>query len=265
MTKLSISQAWDETRAVLARDGKLIVPVALALLVLPGVVINLFLPSRSAGEVPTAGLWSVIVLVALVISFCGQLAVVRLAMSPHVTVAEAIRHAARRTLPFLGAFLLWIVPFVIVASFLYALLRANPAHPSGAVAVGLLLVICAGFFIFIRMFLIAPVASAETGGSIAILRRSWDLTAGNWWRLFGFFVVFAVGSLILVWAVGSVVGVISHLAFGALTPMSIGGLIVIIILQIVTAGVYVILFVMQARLYTQRLAEAQARVPTTGI
>ena len=40
MAKLSISQAWDETRLILARDGKLIAAVALALFVLPGIVLN---------------------------------------------------------------------------------------------------------------------------------------------------------------------------------------------------------------------------------
>ena len=39
----------------------------------------------------------------------------------------------------------------------------------------------------------SPVASEETVGPIGIIRRSWELTRGNWWRLFGFIVLFLLG------------------------------------------------------------------------
>ena len=41
--KLSLSRAWDETRDVLRRDGRLIAIVALAMLVFPGTVQELSL------------------------------------------------------------------------------------------------------------------------------------------------------------------------------------------------------------------------------
>ena len=40
MSKLSLSRAWEETMAVLARDGRLFAAVALALFVLPGLIVN---------------------------------------------------------------------------------------------------------------------------------------------------------------------------------------------------------------------------------
>jgi hypothetical protein len=266
MTKLSISQAWDETRTVLARDGKLIASVALALLVLPGVLVSLFLPTPTGDEVPVAGLWIPIVVVALAISFMGQLSIVRLAMAPHVTVADAIKHAARRTPHFIAAFLLWIMPFVIVAALFYAILRANPSRPSPIAGLGLLIVTILGIFIFVRMFLIGPIATAEQIGPIGILRRSWALTAGNWWRLFGFFVVFAVGTVVLVRAAASILGLLATMTFEVPRPVNVSFLIVIILVQALSAAMYVILFVMQARLYNQRRASAaHPSVPTTGI
>src|SRR5690349_4027948 len=119
MRKLSISQAWEESRVVLARDGKLIGAVALAMLVLPGLVVNAIVPAAPRGEMPAAGPWIIAGLVALVISFIGQLSIIRLAMGPQITVGEAIAHGARRTLPFIGAFLIWAVPFAILLSILY--------------------------------------------------------------------------------------------------------------------------------------------------
>jgi hypothetical protein len=38
MANLSISAAWDETKAILAHDGKLFASVALALIALPALV-----------------------------------------------------------------------------------------------------------------------------------------------------------------------------------------------------------------------------------
>jgi hypothetical protein len=266
MAKVSISQAWDESRAVLARDGKLIVPVALALLLLPGLIVNVLVPRPTTGQMPEAGLWLVVALPALLVTFAGQLSVVRLAMGPHVTVGDAIRHAAGRTLQLFGAFLAWFVPFGLIGSVPYAMILSNPSNPPAGAALALLAITLIGMFVAVRLLLIGPVAGAEKAGVFGVLRRSWKLTAGNWWRLFGFLVLFAIGAIALIWAVGSVVGLLARLAFGQLTTTSVGGLIVIIVAQALTASVYVVLFVMQTRIYVQLSGrgEVDASVPTTG-
>jgi len=43
-SKLSISRAWDETREIFRRDGGLLVSVALALIVLPAIVVGIVAP-----------------------------------------------------------------------------------------------------------------------------------------------------------------------------------------------------------------------------
>ena len=45
MSKLSLSRAWEETMAVLAHEGRLVLPVALALFVLPGLILNASMPA----------------------------------------------------------------------------------------------------------------------------------------------------------------------------------------------------------------------------
>jgi hypothetical protein len=266
MAKVSISLAWDESRAVLARDGKLIASVALALLVLPGVVVNVLFPRSSSLQLPQGTVWMIALLVALLITFAGQLSIVRLAMSPHLTVGEAIRHGAKRALPFVGAFLIWVVPFVVVLSLLYELIGRNAAQPPMPAALGMIIVALAAIFIAVRLLLIGPVAAGEEVGPVTILRRSWDLTAGNWWRLFGFLLVYAVGALALIWAVTSVVGVVARLTIGQLNSGSVAALVFVLVAQILTAAIYSLLFVMQARIYTQLASggEAQASVPSSG-
>ena len=266
MAKVSISRAWDESRAVLARDGKLIASVALALLVLPGVAVNVLLPGASGLGTPQAVLWTVIVLFALLVTFVGQLSVVRLATGPHITVGDAIRHAAARVLPFVGAFLLWVVPVVLLASFPYWMVHSNPARPPLAASLALLVIGFAGIFLAVRLVLVGAVASAEPGGPPRILKRSWELTAGNWWRLFGFLLVFAIGAIVSIWAVTAVVGLVARLTIGEISRGSVAGLLVILIAQCVTAAVYAVLFVMQARIYAQLAGrdEFQAGVPSSG-
>jgi Membrane domain of glycerophosphoryl diester phosphodiesterase len=264
MAKLSISQAWDETRAILARDGKLIAAVALALFVLPGVVLNVAVPEMRAGEMRQVGPWMLIALAVLLISMVGQLSVVRLSMGPPITVGEAIAHGLRRLPSYAGAFLMWTVPLLVVISLLYTLAGPQGSPQSSAVAIGLLAMMVVGIYVGVRLVLLSAVASAETGGPIAILRRSWELSRGNWWRLFGFVVTVLIAGIVVLWAIGSTVGLLAKLAFGDVSPLSVGGLIVVIVAQLLSAAISVILLVMIARLYTQR-AGAQAGVPNSGI
>jgi hypothetical protein len=254
MAKVSISQAWDETRAVLAHDGKLISSVALALLVLPGVLLNVLLPHGVTLGTGLQAVWLAVGLIVLLLTFIGQLSVLRLAMGPHISVGEAIRHATRRVLPFFGAFLLWVVPFLVLGSVPYNIIRSHPTDASTAAGIGLLALMALAMFLAIRMLLIGPVASAEHGGPLAIIRRSWDLTEGNWWRLFGFVLVFAVGAIVLIMAVSSGLGLVARLTIGPVTPLSIAGLLLVLVAQVLTAAIYVVLFVMQARMYLQLAA-----------
>jgi hypothetical protein len=265
VAKLSISQAWDESRAVLGRDGKLIGTVALALFVLPGIILDLAMPEAPAGQFPPPGPWMAVALVAILVSLVGQLAIIRLAMGPHLTVGEAIAHGGRRLLPYLGAVLIWAVPLTLAIGALFVSAGPDPENPSPIGALGLILVALIGIFLAVRFLLMSAVASAEGSGPLAVLRRSWAISGGNWWRLFGFLLAFAIGALALLWAVGTVAGVLCQLAFGSIATMTPGGLIVIIVSQLVSALVSLVFFVMLARLYTQRSeASAQASVPSSG-
>ena len=266
MSKLSLSRAWEETMAVLAHEGRLVLPVALALFVLPGLILNASMPAAEMGQFPPGGAWVAIALVALLISLVGQLAVIRLAMEPHVSVGEAIAHGLRRLLPYIAAMLLWLMPILVVGSALYEFLDANQAKPSLAASLALILLCILFAFVAVKLMLASAVASAEDSGPIAILRRSWELSAGNWWRLFAFLLFFALGALCLLWAVESVFGVLARVMFGDIAPLTIGGLLVAIVTQLVSAIVSVIFFVIIARIYVQRAGgEAQPSVPSSGI
>ena len=264
VAKLSISEAWEESRAVLARDGKLIGTVALALFVLPGTILDLVMPEAPVGQFPPAGPWMAVAAVAILISLVGQLAIIRLAMGPHVSVGEAITHGARRLLPYVAAVLIWALPLMVVIALLYSAAGADPENPSAGVALGLLAVALLGIYLAVRFLMMSAVASAEAIGPAAILRRSWDISGGNWWRLFGFLLTFAIGAVALLWAIGTVAGLVFQLAFGSIERFSAGGLLVVIVAQAVSALVSMIFFVMLARLYTQSNRVPHPSVPSSG-
>jgi hypothetical protein len=267
MPKVSISRAWDETKHVVAKDGRLLLPVALAMFVLPGIILDLAMPDAGPGKLPPPGLWMLVACAAILVSLIGQLAVIRLAMGPHVTVGNAIAHGARRLIVYVAAVVMWILPFILVASVLFTAVGANPTNPPPAAALGLFVVVIAMTYFAVRLMLTSPLASAEAIGPVAILARSWKLTHGNWWRLFGFFVMFMIGAIVLFWATEAVFGLIANVLLAGTDPGGVGWLVVRLVSQVVSALISVIFFVMLARIYDQLggQAEAQAGVPSSGI
>lgn len=254
---LSISRAWDETKAAFRRDGRLYATLALAMFVVPTVVADLATPAAAAGEMAPFGAWTILSLVALLIGLVGQLAVCRLALGPQTSVGEAIRHAAKRAPAYLGAALLWILPFLLLIALLGTRLGDDPQSVPPSIALGVLVAAIAFLVIAVRFVLTSPVASAEPVGPIGILSRSWQLTRGHWLRLFGFLALFLVALFVLLMAAGAVVGTLATLAFGDPEPFSVGTLITSLATQIAGAVVTVTLMVMLARIYAQLAGAAE--------
>jgi hypothetical protein len=262
VAKLSISKAWDETREILRRDGKLLATVAAALLVLAGVVRDVATPAAPQGEMPAPGAWIVILIITVIVSIVGQLALIRLAMRERTTVGDAITHAARRAPAYVAAQLIWVLPLVAVMFAVATKMR--PPNPSAGAAVVFLLCFVLFVFLSVRLLLSPAVAIQEPVGPIAILKRSWELGRGSWWRLFGFLLLFLVATAAVVLALLAVVGSIVKLFVGAAEPFSIAGLLLSLVSQIALAGAYVLLMVMIARLYAQAAGHREASVPSSG-
>ena len=107
--KLSIGQAWDETKAVFRADGGPILAIALALSVLPGAILETMAPTNLR-TTDTPGWVSVIGLLVALLSLASQLAVSRIALGPPTTVGEALAHAFRRMPALFGGLFLVILP-----------------------------------------------------------------------------------------------------------------------------------------------------------
>src|SRR3954447_10061944 len=113
MSSLSISKAWDETKAIAARDGRLIGAVALALVLFPQAIVGVIAPPAAlSGE--EAQSWAPLLsLIVAVIGVVGQIAIIRLALEP-TSVGEAISHGLRRVASAIGALLLFAFPLALI-------------------------------------------------------------------------------------------------------------------------------------------------------
>lgn len=273
MAELSISRAWDETQHVLKRDGRLMASVALALVLLPEVVMNVIAPSPGlSGEQPPSWiplLSSAVALVGLV----AQIAIVRLALGPATSVGQAMSHGVRRFLPGLAAILLFGLPLAIILVVLFGLL-AGPAaveamgkgtlDPSSARIVLLLVLIA--LLVSVRLLLVVPVTTAEKGGPIHILRRTWQLGRGHYLRLLGFLLAILVTTLIVFLAAQSVGGIIARMMFGEAKPLSVSALVIALVVGLVQTAFVVVVSTLLARIYAQvaGVGGAQASVPSSG-
>lgn len=258
MGKFSISVAWEETKGLLARDGRLFASVALALIVLPAVIAGVVDP-RAPGEVDAPRWFDLIVLVISLISIAGQLALIRLALGPSVTVAGAVSHGLSRMLPYLvalvilglGAIILSI-PFGMAAIAMGLDVEQGTIESvSGPVALLLLAMLVLFLFVAARFLITMPVASAERAGPFEILKRSWTLSDGHWLKLFLFLLVALITAVIILVTVSMVAGSLILILFGSAEPMSVGALIGAIVEGLFTGIFSVVFTLMLTRIYVQ--------------
>src|SRR5579872_7471476 len=114
MRAFSISVAWEETRAILIRDGRLYVSVALALIALPSAINTLINPGGGMNASNAPAWIGVVTLVASLIALAGQLALIRLAFGPSTTVGAAIGHGIRRMPVYLLSILLMLIGLLVL-------------------------------------------------------------------------------------------------------------------------------------------------------
>jgi uncharacterized membrane protein len=124
----------------------------------------------------------------------------------------------------------------------------------------LLLVLPILIYIIPRLLLSTPVAAAEDVGPIAILRRSWQISSGNYWKLLGFLLLFILAYLVVSMAIGFVLGTLVVLAAGRPEPGTIAFLIILLLNAVVGAIVTMFFTATLARIYAQLAGGGVAEV-----
>lgn len=253
MNGLSISRAWDEAKAILAREGHLLAAVALALVVLPQLVLAVVGVPMGGQATPAS---QFIYIAAVLLGFVAQIALNRLAIGPSVRVADAIAQGFTRVLP---VFLVLAVVMVIVGIIAVVLamllnaagvgiLPASGKQPPASLLVLLIVLTAAATAVFQLVF---PIAAAETGNPLRLFTRSWQLARGHYLRLLAFIVTVFITLGIVAALTQLGLGTVILLLVGRPTPGSLSALLIGVVAGLIQAAFTVVVAVMQARIYTQ--------------
>ncbi len=267
MSNLSIGKAWDEARQILARDGRLITSISLALILVPQALAGVIAPPPQLSSVQPPSWMPLVTILVLCAGIVGQVAIIRLALGPTASVGEAINHGLRRFLTALAALILFGAGLALVLTPVFMLIAgadavqammANRSSPraGGALLLVLLLIV----LISARFQLMLPIASAEPGGPIRVLKRSWAITSGHYWKLLGFIALVLLTAIIVLLTAQLLGGLIARLALGEVQPFSLSALLVALIAAAAQTAVTTVLSTLLARIYAQ-LAAPIAGVP----
>lgn len=269
MSGLSISRAWDDSKEILARDGRLFVSVSLALITLPQTILSLIGMPVSEQSSPLS---RAVYLLVVVIGFAAQIAINRLAMAPSVTVGGACSRGISRVWALLAVFLIFVFALLFVLIISAYILGAagivmspgsGQAPPPSLILLMILMVVL-GSAVF---QLAIPIAAAERGGPIYILSRTWALARGNYLRLLGFVLLIVLGLILFAVLARFVLGTLILAALGSPNPGSLSALVLGLVLGLAQAAITVVSATMLARIYVQLAgrSEVEASVPKTGI
>ncbi|MBX3561519.1 MAG: glycerophosphoryl diester phosphodiesterase membrane domain-containing protein [Sphingomonas sp.] len=265
MANLSITTAWNETAGFVAREARLLFPLAFMLVALPVAALTALTPAPAGpAELPPMGLWTLAVPVALIASTIGNIAISHLALRPGASVGEGIARGTARFLTLIVAVIVLVVAliaaFFIVAMIVMALVpgamagaQSGMPTPELETATWLMMALMLPLVILLaaRLLVMTPAAAAEQGGPLALMRRSWTLTSGHSWKLIGFILLVSIALGVLGTAIQSVVGLVAALLIGPLAPGSLSMLIVILAMAGVNTVIGAYLATLLARIYAQ--------------
>jgi hypothetical protein len=197
-------------------------------------------------------------LIAALLGLVGQVAIIRLTLGSSVSVGEAISHGFRR---FPALFLAMIVlillyavllmPVAIIASALGVAPPQTGVAPSPGLALVALIIFALLVALWPKFSIMPPVASEEPAGPVQILRRSWELTKGNYARLLGLMLLMILFAVVLLLPAGVVGGLLGKLISPDLEPFSVGAFVAALIGSVAQAVFSVVVAALLARVYVQ--------------
>lgn len=253
---LSVSAAWDETAATARRAGWRVFGLAFLFLSLPSALLRIASPLAGAAAPP--GLWLLFLPLLIAFSLLGALAITHVALDSELHPGEALRRGIRRLPPLFGAALLVAAALLLLGLPLLVLL-SGAIHYAGEDAMlaawfGLLFAawLLPTLFFWVRLLLMTPVAAVEPLGPYALLRRSWRLTRGHFWRLLGFVLAVAIVSLVVLAAGLALAGLLVTLTAERPEPGSLPLALILLFLALVQAVISGLFTIFVARLYAQQ-------------
>lgn len=274
MQKFDMGRAWDQAISLIRGNQDVILIVAGVFFFLPYLALALFVPEITGGpgaappggETPEEAMQAMIdtmsanlpllILMGIVqaIGILGLLSLLQDSARP--TVSEALMTGAKSLLPYIAA--QFLQALAMVATFAVPIALAGI---TGSGAVGGLFALPAFaviIYIAIKFSLVAPVIVIDRiANPINAMRRSWELTKGNSFRLALFFALLLVALL--------VISAVLALVLGALAM--IGGTIAAVVTALLNAllnmATVIISLAIIAAIHRQLAGETPGQVSQT--
>lgn len=223
--KLDIGAIWNEATELVRANKEVLAALAGVFFLLPSFAFTLLMPAPQPqpGDSPermykmmtdfyaSAAPW---LLAMVLVQALGQLAAFALlARSGRTTVGDALREGLQGMLPYIGTQLIFGLVLTVIAGVLVGI-----AAGSGSVGLAVLLGLVAAvgvIYASLRLAMMLPVIAIErVRNPLAVLKRSWDLTAGNVGGILLFMLMLFIAFIVAAIVLGIVTGLIAGLFGG---------------------------------------------------
>jgi hypothetical protein len=260
--RVSVDQAFLWSQRFVAREWRLLLPVALAFLALPALLVDLLAPAAirdvitplenlQSGTMRVSPAGLALQFVIILLSCAGQLALLALALIPRISVREALGVAFTRlgNLIITGLIFFCLVAVVLVAAVMLLSLTGLAAADMQKIMVGVMLAVM--LFLWVRLGMIGPLLVEKALGPVAAISRSWALTRGVFARLLGAIAIYTFGAGVVVFALSSALGTILTLGGKLLGQPETGLVLANVVFRVIVAAAGVGLQVLIVALYRQ--------------
>lgn len=240
--KFSYSAVWDDTARMLRTNASLLLAIAGVFLFLPALIVGYALPQPDAepGRIMEAmttyfaANWHWFLL-ANIINMVGAIAMLLLLVGrDRRTVGGSIGAA-----------------FPILPSYLAAAILSNLM-----IILGLFAFILPGLYLIGRLATVGTIIVAERQNPGSAIGRSFGLTKGYGWAVFGLLALVVVAGTIVTWAATAVLGSVFLIALGE----RIGSLLVIILEALGSAIISTIVVVLCVAIYRGLAGSAERAI-----
>jgi hypothetical protein len=218
------NRAWTGATAAIRANREVVFALAGVFFLLPSLVLALLFPQpqpvpgadEAAMMAQAAAYYGKALPVALpmaVLQAAGTLGLLTLLTDrARPTVGEAIRAGFGALLPYIASQVILGMGLGLVFMLVVGVIAVAAGSQPLAMAAGL----AAALPIFVRFALTAPVVAIEKWRNpLSALRRSWQLTAGNTWRVLLFFALILLASGIVMAVVMGLAGIVLVLVLPA--------------------------------------------------
>ena len=224
MSRISIEATFAWTQRIVAREWGLLLPIALAFLAFPQLALVLTMPPgvqqllqtvpvTNPDRVMAVMLWLVPAIVLIVaLSGIGGLAITALALTPRISVGESIVRALRRFPVLAGSALILFFGLLFFAMLEFTLLTLIGLDPVRLQAIAATLMVVASFALMVRMSPLPAIIVDRRIGPIDALGEAWTLGRGAGWKMFLALLIYYLGAVIIVIALGTAFGACIQLA-----------------------------------------------------